>query len=547
MTSIAARAGSVTAYRRPATVIARVTARRAVRSGVGWGLVFGAYVATQALAYATGYKSLAARKLLALQFGSNPGIAALVGPAIRIDTVPGYTAWKCLTVLAITGAVWGLLIATRLTRGEEDAGRWELLLAGATTRRAAARQAMVALFAGLVALFVVTGALTTLVGRSSRVGVDARAAWFFSLTVVAGAAMFLAVGALAGQLAATRRQAAGYAAAVLGVAYALRMVADSDAGLAWLRWASPLGWIEQLRPLTSPHPWALAPIGALSGLAAATTIYLAGRRDLGASVLADRSSSRARTALLAGPFGLSARLARLTLGAWAFCIVAYGLLLGSIAKSGGEIFNSSPTLHRVFERLGVSGAEAYLGVALLMMALALGFVATGQVSATRTEESLGRLDNLLVAPVSRRRWFLQRFALAATAVVAAGVLAGGATWAGATAARAGVAFGSLVDAGLNIVAPSLVVLGVGALVYGLRPRWTVPVTYAVLAWSILIEITGGAASINHWILDTSVFHQMAPAPSVPVDWTADAVMVALGAAGVAAGLAAFTRRDVIGD
>ena len=32
------------------------------------------------------------------------------------------------------GAVWALLVATRLTRGEEDAGRWELLLAGGTTR-----------------------------------------------------------------------------------------------------------------------------------------------------------------------------------------------------------------------------------------------------------------------------------------------------------------------------------------------------------------------------------------------------------------------------
>ncbi len=36
--------------------------------------------------------------------------------------------------LMVLGAVWGLLTATRLLRGEEDAGRWELLLAGQTTR-----------------------------------------------------------------------------------------------------------------------------------------------------------------------------------------------------------------------------------------------------------------------------------------------------------------------------------------------------------------------------------------------------------------------------
>jgi ABC-2 type transport system permease protein len=546
VTVVAAPAGT-TASARPRTVVLGVTAKRAVRSGVGWGLIFGLYTATQALTYATGYKTLASRELLAKEFGSNPGISALVGPAIRIDTVPGYTSWKCLTVLAITGAVWGLLISTRLTRGEEDAGRWELLLAGWTTRRAAARQAVLALCAGFAALFVTTGVFIELVGRSSKVRVDAGAAWYFTLAVVAGAAMFLAVGALGGQLAATRRQAAGYAAALLGASYALRMVADSDSSLAWMRWLSPLGWIEQLRPFTSPDPWALVPIAALSVAAAAAAIILAGRRDLGASVLADHSSSRAHTALLGGPFGLSVRLARLTLVAWAFSIAAYGLLLGSIAKSGGSIFNSSPTLHAVFLRLGVSGAQAYLGVALLIMALSLGFVATGQVTATRGEESLGRLDNLLVGPVSRTRWFLQRFRLAAMAVVAGGVLAGVATWAGAAAAHARVTFPSLLDAGLNIAAPSLVVVGVGALVFGLRPRLAVPATYGVLAWSILIEITGGAAHINRWILDTSVFHQMAPAPSVPVSWTADGVMLAVGVACVAAGLAAFTRRDVMGD
>ena len=48
--------------------------------------------------------------------------------------------------------------------------------------------------------------------------------------------------------------------AALGVSYALRMVADSGIGLDWLRWVSPLGWIEQLQPLTAPRPLVLLPI-----------------------------------------------------------------------------------------------------------------------------------------------------------------------------------------------------------------------------------------------------------------------------------------------
>jgi ABC-2 type transport system permease protein len=531
----------------PSTVILQVTSRKAVRSAVGWGVVFALYTATQALAYASAYATPAARRLLVQEFGSNAGISALVGPAIRIDTVPGFTAWKCLTVLAITAAVWGILCATRLTRGEEDAGRWELLLAGRTTRRRGAGEALVAMTLGLVALFVTTGILTVAVGRSSKVGIGVGAALFFALAVVAGACMFAAIGALASQLSSTRRQAAGYASALLGVSYALRMVADSGTGLGWLRWATPLGWIEELQPLTRPSPLALVPIALLTGAAGCLALYLAGRRDLGASVLADHSSAAPHLRLLSGPVTLALRLMRPTLIAWAGSIVAYGLLLGSMAKSGGKIITSTPSMKLVFERLGVSGAQAYLGFALLIMAMALSFVAAGQVSATRAEESIGRLEYLLVRPLSRTRWLAGRMVLATVIVVLAGLLAGFSTWLGAALEHAGVSFSSMVASGLNIVPPALVLLGIGALVYGALPRLVTFATYGALVWSLLVELTGGMVNVNHWILDTSAFHQMAAAPSAPIDWTTNAVMSGIGVALALAGLLAFTLRDLKGE
>ena len=64
-----------------------------------------------------------------------------------------------------------------------------------------------------------------------------------------------AIGALAGQRASSRSQANVLSAGVLG-AFLLRMVADSGSGLAWLRWATPLGWVEELHPLTGSDPFA---------------------------------------------------------------------------------------------------------------------------------------------------------------------------------------------------------------------------------------------------------------------------------------------------
>ena len=53
--------------------------------------------------------------------------------------------------------------------------------------------------------------------------------------------------------------------------------------------------------------------------------------------------------------------------------------------------------------------------------------------------------------------------------------------------------------------------------------------------------------MNHWVLDTSVFHQMAAAPSEPIDWTANLAMVALAVLLAALGVSAFARRDVTGE
>ena len=87
-------------------------------------------------------------------------------------------------------------------------------------------------------------------GSTSRVGIGAGDSLFFATAVVSAAAVFMAVGLLVGQLTATRHDANVLGAAVLAGSYLVRMAADSDSGLTWLRWLSPLGWIEELDPLT---------------------------------------------------------------------------------------------------------------------------------------------------------------------------------------------------------------------------------------------------------------------------------------------------------
>jgi len=536
------------ANRSAGTVVARITARKAARSGVLWGYIFGIFVASSALSYASIYKTQTQRRHLEAAFGSNNATSALFGPATRLQTVAGFTVFKVSMTLTILGAIWGLLTSTRLLRGEEESERWELLLTGQTTRRGATAQAISGLAAGAATLWAVTALITGVTGHSSKVEITPGPASFFALALVSSAIMFLAVGALTSQLGATRRQAATYAATVLGVSYGIRVVADSGIGLHWLRWASPLGWAEELQPLTAPHPLALLPIGAFTVVASGVAVHLAGIRDLGSSTLPDRASAPPRLRLLSGPVGLTIRLIRPTVISWGVAIAASGLLLGLVAKAAGATISGS-SVTQLFTRLGApgTGTHTYLGVAFLMLALVVSFGAAGQVTAARAEEAEGRLEHILVRPYTRASWFGGRLLAAASVVVAGGLVAGFFTWLGAASEHAGVSLPTMLNAGSNIAAPAICILGLGALVMGAWPRAASIATYGVLTWSLLLEITGGVGAVNHWVLDTSVFHQMAAAPAVPPNWKTAGTMVAVGVLSAVTGGLAFWRRDLKGE
>lgn len=527
--------------RRAATTVAWLTAKRAARSAAVWGMLFGLLVLNEALSYHTNFPTVASREA-ARRAGSSSGLTAVIGPARHVDTIGGWMAWRTFGLLVIVGAIWGLLTATRLMRREEDAGRWELLLAGRTARRHATVQALAALATGFVVLWALTAALTTASGSRADVDFSVSGSLFYATAVTASAAMFLAVGAVGSQLGATRRQANGLAAAVFGVSYLTRMVADSGTGLAWLRWASPLGWVENLRPLTGSQPLALLPIIGLIAAGTGGAIALAGRRDLGVGVFTRRGTSKPDLRLLGGPVVLTARLERWVALGWTLGLTALALIFGVTAVSVGSV----EAVEQAVRRLGghAHGATAWIGYEFLFIAPLLAFAAAGQVSALRGEEAEGYLDNLLARHVSRGTWLAGRLGFAAIFLAAAGLAAGAGGWFGLTTGHSGIGFTSMLQAGLNLVAPALFILGVGALLYGLIPRLAAPILYGLVLWSFLIEVIGSSVTSNHWLLDTALLSHIGPVPATDLNWTAIMWLTGLGLIAAAAGLTALDRRDL---
>jgi polyether ionophore transport system permease protein len=534
-------------FRSPQTVIGRFVARRTVRGAAFLALVFGVFVAAKSIGYAVAYPTAAGRIGLTSSLSNNIGFSALFGRPHAIATVAGFTVWNTLNGMMIIGSIWAFLLATKTFRGEEDAGRFEVLLAGQTTPPRAAGNVLAGLATSLLVLYGIVSVAFILIGRVHSVDFSVGAALFFGLAAVMPATMFMAIGAVASQLMPTRSRAASTTAAIFGLCFLLRATADTTSA-HWLLNVSPLGWVEQLQPLYGPQPLWLLPIAALVILLSAATIILAGRRDLGASTFADKDTAKPRTALLGSPLLLGIRLIRASSSSWLLAISFMAAFFGLLTKSAAKAFADSIAAEHIFSRLTHAsqtlGATSFLGVVFfLLIALVMAYAASA-VGAIREEEATGYLDNLLVRPISRWRWLAGRIALIIAVIILAGFLGGFWSWVGESSQQAGVPLHTLLLAGINMMAPALLTLGVGVAALGLLPRLTTIFAYAVIGWSFLIELVSSGLNLSHWVLDTSVFYHIALAPAADPKWGTDAIMAAIGLGLCLIGALAFNRRDL---
>jgi ABC-2 type transport system permease protein len=497
---------------------------------------------TAVIGYVAAYPDPEDRVTLARSIGSNPGLTALFGETRSLESVAGFTEWRVVLVLALVGAVWAFFGVTRILRGEEDEGRAEVVLAGPITRPGATLASLLGIAAstGLLLLVTVVGLA---IGTGGELGGDR--AILLAVTVVSTPAVMIGVGAVTSQVAGTRRRAAGMAAAVLGASYLLRVVADSSEGLRWLRWATPLGWLELAHPLTEPQ-W--LPILLPYAVALALGILawsLVGARDTGAGLVAPPGARRARTGLLGSPLGLAVRLAQGPAVAWALGLGLFGMLIGLVARTAAQAMADS-TGGDLLGQLGIeeSGTRAYVGVFFVFIALTLATAAAGQVAATRDEEATSRLDNLLARPVGRGRWLAGRLTVSVGVLVLGATAAVLGTWATGNAAGLGIGVGDLTAAGVNTIPAAVLILGAGTLAHGVLPRMAVALTYTLVAASFLLEVVGAAVALPSWLLNLSMLHHVAPAPAVSPDWRSAVALVTLGVLLAAGGVAALCRRDV---
>lgn len=73
---------------------------------------------------------------------------------------------------------------------------------------------------------------------------------------------------------------------------------------------------------------------------------------------------------------------------------------------------------------------------------------------------------------------------------------------------------------------------------------TTVVAYSVLGWSFMITLIASGTNISHWVLDTSVLHQVTLALAVNPNWAVDTWLFGIGVVLCLLGMWRFNSRDL---
>lgn len=468
---------------------------------------------------------------------NNAAAIAFNGAPQGLTSVGGEVAFNAGAFSMVIVGLMSLLMIGRLTRGEEEGGRLELVRSLPVGSHAPTIAALIV----VAAMNVVVGVLTSTVLIAQNLPVQG--SLVFGLSFVLVGLVFAGIALVAAQVTDNTRLVYGSAGAAVGASFVLRAIGDIGNGT--ISWFSPIGIAQKTRPFAGERWWPFLILVMLAGALVVVSSALSARRDLGGGLVAPRPGPAAASWVLGHPLGFAIRLQCGTLAGWGLGVVITGIAYGWIGPTVVAFVGHNKALAEMMAQAGgASLIDSYFATSFKVMALVAAGFAVQAALRLRAEESANHAESLLATPVSRRRWAASHLAVASMGSVLLLLSAGLST---------GLSYGlgggdmtrlpGLVGDALVYTPPLWLMVGLAAALFGLVPRWS-GAAWAVLGACFVVGFLGEVIKIPRWVIDLSPFERVPALPAAQLAITPLIAISALAVGFTAVGLSAFRRRDV---
>jgi ABC-2 type transport system permease protein len=481
-----------------------------------------------------------------------PILQGLGGPVVNVGTMGGYLQYKYGSFFPLVLSMWSILALSGTLAAEARRGSLEFVAAVPKSRRWIALQKLSGHLTGLTITFVVTFIAVAIAGAAYAVlpgdEISLTAAFGYSIWMVL---MALAAGAVAFALGPFFGR--GAAAGIAGFLTIAGFIVTGYSApvpqlepLAKLTWS---GWTINHLPLAGQFDWPSVILLAVFVLAMLVIgIEAFARRDIGVTSAIPTPSLPRVLVGLRGPFTRAIGHNLPASVSWGVGIGLFGLALAGAAKSFVEQLASSPDFARLLKMISPGTDFGTVGGFLQLLFIEMGIILVGLAAATlvagwASEETSGRLEMILAAPLSRARWAVSGAMgllvdmLLVVLLVGLGIAIGGATTGGDLLTPI---VGSLV---LFFYGAALI--GVGVAVGGLvGTRFAAAATVIVVLLTWFVQLLGPLLGLPDFVQQLALTHHYGQ-PMVGVwDWGGIAASIVIGLGGIALGAWGLRRRDL---
>lgn len=534
----------------PARTLRRLGFRQTLRGALIVGILGGLMMGAQGAAYAAAYPDQHSRDMIVASLKSAPGLGFMAGEIENAGTPASYAIYKSIAVMTLITGVWGLMVTTRLLRGQEEDGQLEQIVSKRTTKLAASSQLLIGFGYSFILAFVMSWLFTTALGLDPQVKLSASGAFYMTAAAFLPALFFGALGVLTSQLAVTRGRAMAYALVPLLILFAIRGAANSIAEWNWLKQWTPFGWSDLLNAVLNPHPIWILPVVVFAVLFIAAGLYFARLRDLGTSILPQSDTARSHFYLLGSANRLAVRQSLGSFVWWLVGTLAFTGMLAAIAETGTKILESSPAAAEVFSKIGNAHSSiviTFLSLGGIFTVIILLVMVTIYLGGIRRDEAKGYVDNLLIQPISRTSWLAWRLLVIVAMVLITAFLAGYLTW--QLTANQGIVldFWIVTQNLLALTGPVILLLGIGALLYGFAPRIAAAAMYVIIVWTFIVDILKAIFSLDASVEKTSLLHYVSFTLDKAPNWSDFVWLVSIGTVLALVGIWRFSHRDIVNE